>query len=423
MASVSITPSHAAYLRRGIIAIVHWGPNTFTDQEWGYGDTDPGVVQPSDLDPAQWVKAMKAGGVKAVVLVAKHHDGFCLWPSALNREYSTAALKGKLRNVDVVGAVKQACRVEGLDFGVYLSPWDRRQANYGTEAYVAYFHAQWAEVFAQYGPVSEIWLDGANGGDGYYGGACERRSIPEGYYCKPRLLEALVKHNPRAVAFGGNGANSVAWCGNEDGESPEDWRYEMTGEDGKPYFMPPEADTPLRKGWFFHPGERPKSLRRMVDTYFNTVGRGAVLNWGIAPDRRGLVCDDDVSRLREFGDYVRAYESVNLADGAAVSSRTDGRITVHDVRFTDVQTFNSVDFAEDLSHGQLAVGWKVEVAHGSTWKAVAVGGTVGWRRLARFPEETASAVRVTCTGDRSGPRIVNVAVRTAPPVADDGSRQ
>ena len=422
---VKMSDAHERYLNRGIIAIVHWGPNTYTGQEWGFGNVDPKKVTPTKLDPAQWVKAMKDGGIKGVVLVAKHHDGFCLWPSKLNQDYSTAALDGANKDADIVRQVERACRKEGLDFGVYLSPWDRRRGDYAAPSYVDYFHAQWADLLKNYGDICEIWLDGANGGDGWYGGANggkgEKRSIPAGYYRKPDLLAALVAAHPKAVAFGGHYHNSVAWCGNERGVSPEDWQYARKGDDGKLYFMPPEADTPLRGGWFFHGDQRPKSLKQMVETYFSSVGRGAVLNWGIAPDKEGRVCEADVKRLKEFGDYVRTFEAIDFARKAKKKTGGEGNATTLTWKLADTVAFNAVDFGENLRDGQLAKSWKLEIKSADGWKEIAKGGCVGFRRIARFDEVKAAEVRLTVAGESARPKIVRAALRYAAKVADDGS--
>jgi len=424
-ANVPITPAHEEYLKRGIMAIVHWGPNTYTGQEWGFGNAKPEIVQPTDLNPVQWAKAMKAGGIQSVVLVAKHHDGFCLWPSKYNQDYSTAAIPGKFKNADVVKALEKACRREGMAFGVYLSPWDRHQGNYGRPEYVTYFHNQWAEMFSgKYGAICEIWLDGANGGDGWYGGVNgdkgERRSIPNGYYKKKELLANLIKHNPMGVAFGGHHENSVAWCGNERGLSPDKWDYARKGDDGKMYFMPPEADTPLRGGWFFHDNQHPKPLKQMVNCYFESVGHGGVLNWGIAPDKAGRVCDEDVKRLKEFGDYVKKFNAVNFAKGAILKTADKDKTAVTEMRLAAPVTFNAVDFGEDLSKGQLVTSWTVEAEVGGKWKELAKGPMVGYRRIARFDEVKSDKVRITCTGTEARPKIVRTAVRYAAIVKDTG---
>ena len=269
------------------------GLNPYTGQEWGFGNVPVSKVTATKLDPAQWARAMKAAEISTVVLVAKHHDGFCLWPSPLNKDYSMSAVPAPNTGRDLVRELADACRREGMKFGVYLSPWDRHQGSYASPAYVDYFFAQWNELLDNYGEISEIWLDGANGGTGWYGGANggkgERRSIPKDYYRLDDLLQIMHKKHPAAIAFGGNGEWSSLWCGNESGVSPEKWWCPRKGRDGKLHWQPSETDFPLRRGWYWHGNERPKSLARLVKIYYESVGRGAVMNIGIAPDTDGPV--------------------------------------------------------------------------------------------------------------------------------------
>lgn len=420
------TQAHLDYHAREIIAIVHWGPNTYTGQEWGFGNVSPERVTPDRLDPEQWVRAMADGGIRAVILVCKHHDGFCLWPSPLNKDYSMSAVPGKYRGFDVVRATEKACRKYGLDFGAYLSPWDRHQASYATPAYVEYFHAQWEELMTKYGDICEIWLDGANGGDGWYGGANggkgERRSIPADYYQKPRLLANLHRLHPRAVAFGGHHNWSIRWCGNERGTSPETWWNVAKGDDGVAYWQPSEADTPFRGGWFYHEHQRPKSLKHLTDRFFESVGRGAVLNLGIAPDKHGEVCAADVQRLKEFGDYVRAFEAVDFAQGAKCeSARKGNELTLH-LTLAQRARFNCVDMHEQIALGQRVDSFKVEVLSEGAWRTFAHGTTIGYRRIARFDEVVESdKIRVTVTG-RAAPLLTPIAVRFAQPVTEGAEK-
>ena len=409
----AVLPSeaHMDWLKRGIISIVHFGLNTYTDQEWGFGDVDPKLFNPTKLDARQWVAAAKAGGIRCLVLVAKHHDGFCLWPSKLNADYTVANSPWKGGKGDLVKEVRDACVEAGLDFGVYLSPWDRHQAEYARPAYVDYFHGQWDDIMANYGPIIEIWLDGANGGDGWYGGAKGKRTIPKDYYKLPWLQERLCRNYPRAVAFQGEGANCVRWCGNEAGFNAETCRHVVDG-----YWRPPEADTPLRGGWFWHPYEAPKSLKVLVDTYFWCVGRNAVLNLGLAPNREGLIGKDDVARLKEFGDYVRAYESSDVAKDAKLETSADGRIVT--LRAKKPVKFNAIDLGENILRGQYVDAFAVEAKVGGVWKELAKATTIGYRRILRIHETEATAVRLTVTKATANPEICSFRLRVAPEVAE-----
>ncbi len=410
---------HLEYQRREIMALIHWGLNVYTGQEWGYGNAAPSLMTAEKLDPAQWVQAIKSAGANSIVFVAKHHDGFCLWPSKYNKTYSMAAVPAPNTNRDLIREISDACRREGLKFGVYLSPWDRHQASYSTSAYIDYFYAQWMEVFENYGEICEIWLDGANGGTGWYGGANggkgERRSISKNYYQNNRLLNIMHEKHPNAIAFGGGGDWSSAWCGNEDGFSPETWWCPRRGEDGKVYWLPSEADFPLRGGWFFHSHEKPKSMAYLVKSYYESVGRGAVMNIGIAPDKEGLVCQDDVKRLAEFGEWVRAFNAVDFAKGAKVVEHRDGNRLVVEINPVKSNVFNSVDIKEDIEQGQRVSSFTIEIDDGSGWRLVSEGTTVGYRRILRIPEVSNARVRVTLIG-LAPPQILPVALRYGGPI-------
>ena len=421
-ATVKPSEAHLQYQGREIMALVHWGLNPYTNQEWGFGNAPVSKLTPAKLDPAQWVRAMKAAEIKSVVLVAKHHDGFCLWPSRYNKDYSMSAVPPPNTGRNIVREMSDACRREGLKFGVYLSPWDRHQGSYATPAYVDYFFAQWNEIFDDYGEICEIWLDGANGGTGWYGGANggrgERRSIPKDYYRKGELLALMHRKHPNGVAFGGHGDWSTTWCGNERGVSPETWWCPRGGLDGKLYWQPSEADFPLRRGWFYHANERPKSLARLVKIYFETVGRGAVMNIGVAPDTNGQVCEADVKRLAEFGEWVRDFNSVDYAAGAKVSERRDGNTLTVELELPKAASFNCVDIKEKIAEGQRVAAFSVEIPAGDGWKCIARGTTIGHRRLARVPSANYSRVRVVLEGIAE-PQIFPIAFRKARGVTDE----
>ncbi len=400
-------------LDKGVIAIVHFGPNTFTNREWGYGDTPAAVFNPAQLDAAQWVAAAKAGGIRRLVLVCKHHDGFCLWPSAYNKDYTVANTPWRGGRGDLVKEVRDATLAAGLEFGAYLSPWDRHHADYARPAYTEYFHRQWAELMKDYGPISEIWLDGANGGDGWYGGAKETRKIPAAhiYYDHPRLLKALTAKYPLAAIFGMDTDRTLRWPGNERGIVPENYDLVRNG-----VFQPPEADTPLRGKWFWHPGDRAKSLKELTDRYLESVGRSGILDLGLAPNRDGLIDDGDVARLKEFGAWVRRFNGVNLAKDArclvSYNSRKWSWI------LPEARTFDAIDLSEDLRDGLRVTSWKA-FADG---REIARGKQIGYRRIVRFASPvTAKVVRIEVKSH--GKAEINLALRTIPPqdgfVADE----
>jgi len=431
-----------------IIALVCYGLNTFTGQEWGYGDIPAKTFNPTNLDTDQWVAACVAGGITGIILVAKHHDGFCLWPSKYT-DYSVKSSPWKGGRGDVLGDLAASCRKRGVKLGVYLSPWDRNHAEYARPAYVDYFFKQWREVMTQYGELFEIWFDGANGGTGYYGGARERRSIPPGYYRYPDLMALRDELQPDAVAFGANQPNSTRWVGNEAGVAAEtNWctqkpgGHRGTGAEGGALWMPAESDTPFRRGWYWHEREDPKTLEHLIQTYFRTVGRNSTLNFGIAPDTSGLIAEEDVQRLREFGDYVRALHQTDLArnrtatspdvrgkDARFAASRvTDGNRDTYWATDDGVlqgqieidlgptpATFDVVQLQEYIRLGQRVRAFRIEALTASgDWVAVAKGTTIGYKRLLRTPLTTTNRIRLRILDCRACPTINCVALFRSP---------
>ena len=405
---IAPTKGHMDHFEDEIMSIIHFGPNTFVDKEWGYGDTPPAVFNPTKLDTDQWVDAMMAAGIRRVIMVTKHHDGFNLWPSPLNKDYTVANSPWMDGKGDLVKMIADSCRAKGLRFGVYLSPWDRHQAFYAKPAYTEYYHQQFEELFAKYGPFCEIWLDGANGGDGWYGGAKETRklNVPAwDYYRIPALLDRMHELYPDAIAFGGEGPNSSVWVGNESGYAPMSVEYVTK----RGYWETPECDTPLRRGWFWHAWDAPKPLSELVDIYFSSVGRGCVLNLGIAPNKEGLVGADDVKRLKEFGDYVKAFNAVNFAANAAVKKTA----TTYELTLAKPAKVNAVDVMEDISKGQKVYAWRFEYERDGEWVKLVDSATIGYRRIERFPEVEARHFRVVLTDVRPGAKVLRVALRYA----------
>jgi len=318
-------------------AFVHFSINTFTDKEWGYGDEDPKLFNPSDFDADQIVAAAKAGGLAGLILTAKHHDGFCLWPTRLT-EHCIRNSPYRAGQGDIVREMADACRRAKLPFGVYLSPWDRNHADYGRPAYVDYYRAQLTELCTRYGALFEVWFDGANGGDGYYGGAREARKIDAPrYYDWPSIVALVHKLQPDACTFDPLGAD-IRWVGNEDGvagdpcwptmpNEPYDQKNGNAGVRGGALWWPAETDVSIRPGWFYHADEdsKVKSPERLIRLYDESVGRGTNLNLNIPPDRRGRIPDQDVRILKSFGDAIRATFARDLArDAVAHASHSRG---------------------------------------------------------------------------------------------------
>lgn len=350
-------PAQLERIREGVevYGIVHWGLNTYTDREWGFGDEDPACLNPMNFDANQIVGACKAGGLQGLIVVAKHHDGFCLWPTKTTEHNIT---RSPFRNGkwNYVKEMERACRHHGLRFGVYVSPWDRNSAAYGTELYVTnVFQRQIRELLSgDYGEIFEMWFDNANGGDGYYGGARETRRIPAGYYRYETETFGLVRAlQPTVCIFNESDAADFRFCGNEKGGIDADSRstgghYDGTRQgyyawankglvDGST-FHPIEADFPLRRGWFFHAKDtgRTKSGARLMRLYLATVGNAATMNIGIAPNRDGVLDEEDVRSLARFGELKRRLFSREAKDG---------------------ERFNVVVMREDVSGGERIDEW------------------------------------------------------------------
>jgi alpha-L-fucosidase len=382
--------------------IIHFSTNTFLDREWGDGTADPAVFNPTNFDPGQWMKAIRDSGAKYVVLVAKHHDGFCLWPTEQTK-YSIKASPWKDGKGDLVGDVARAARKYGLKFGVYLSPWDRHDPRYkDSAAYDDYYQAELTELASNYGDLVEFWLDGA-GSTGHV-------------YNFPRIIETLRTYQPNTVVFADTALfeyGDARWVGTESGRVPyENWN--VIDRHGYLRWRPVEADTPLRAyHWFWHPKDEAsvKSLDELLTTYDETVGRGAQLMLGLAPDRRGLLPDSDVARLEEFGKALHERYAHNLAAdhsgttpevAAALDGNPDTFWTASagshhsslEVNFPKPVSFNRALTMEWLNDGQRIQKYSIDVWAGSGWKTVAAAEAIGHKKIDIFPTVTASRVRL-----------------------------
>jgi len=392
---VKPSPQQVSWQDLEIGVLIHYGPNSFMDREWGDGTADPTVFNPPQLDAAQWVAAAKSAGARYLVLVAKHHDGFCLWPSRMTN-YPVASSPWRQGKGDLVREVAGACRAAGLKFGVYLSPWDRHEPSYkDSAAYDKFYSRQVAELASRYGELVEFWVDGA-GSEGHV-------------YDWDRYISTLRDFQPNTLLFSGAGflkEGHIRWCGNEEGYTEADnWNVVDVG--GVKRWRPQECDTPLRKGgWFWHPNSEKnlKSLEALLEIYHRSVGYGAQLMLGVAPDNRGLVPESDAARLREFGAAIRRMYSNNLAGGGSIDpSRTL-------LRFPATVTFDRVVTMEDLHYGQHVHRYQIEALVRGRWTVVAAARTIGHKKIDRFPPVTASAVRLRVLESSATPRIRDFAV-------------
>jgi len=442
----------------------HFTVNTFTDKEWGYGDEDEKVFNPTDFDADQIAATAEAAGMKGLILTCKHHDGFCLWPSKYT-EHCVKNSAWKDGKGDVVKELSEACRRHGLKFGVYLSPWDRNNKSYGTPQYVTYYRSQLRELLTNYGDIFEVWFDGANGGDGYYGGARDKRHIDNHVYYDWKNTWQIVRElMPDAVMFSDAGPD-VRWVGNENGMAGDPcWdTLDMTkpgrvpggisqglttGERTGNAWVPAECDVSIRPGWFYHASEddRVKSPRQLLDLYYQSVGHGANLNLNIPPDRRGQIHEPDVKSLKEFGRILHDTFATDLAHGAAATGSnirgnapvfaaanvTDGdRNTywstddaVHTPDLTldlgKPTTFNVVRLREYLQLGQRVEAFALDEWKDDRWEEFAKGTSIGDCRLVRTGAVTTAKMRLRITQSPVCPAISEMALFVEPREATGG---
>lgn len=443
-------------------AFIHFGLNTFNDREWGYGDTDPKTFNPTNLDCEQWAQTLVKAGMKGVILTAKHHDGFCLWPFE-GTDYSVKNSPWKNGQGNVVKELSEACKKYGLKFAVYLSPWDRHQANYGTPEYLPYFYAQLHDLLTNYGPVFEVWFDGANGGDGWYGGAKDIRTIDrKNYYNYPRIYEMLDSIQPQAIIFS-DGGPGCRWVGNEKGfAGATNWSFLREGEvhpgyeksyelqyghaDGNQW-VPAECDVSIRPGWFYHPEEddRVKSPDQLVDLYYRSVGHNATLLLNFPVDRRGLIHPVDSANAVRFHEMIQQQLKTNLVAGMTpkvsnerggdfvASALTDDNfdtywatedgVTTADIEFSfDTPTrMNRMMLQEYIPLGQRVKAFVVEYLDKDTWLPVKLNEettTIGYKRLLRFETVETKGMRIRITDARGPLCLSNVGVYDAGNVSD-----
>ncbi|RKR12056.1 alpha-L-fucosidase [Flavobacterium sp. 90] len=424
--------------------LVHFTPTTFQNKEWGYGDADPKIFNPAKFDASQIVNAAKDGGFKGVIFVAKHHDGFCLWPTKTT-SYNISKSPFRDGNGDMVKEFEIAARKAGMKFGLYCSPWDRNNEDYGKPEYVEKYRNQLRELYSNYGDLFITWFDGANGGDGYYGGKNEKRSIDRStYYGWDKTWGISRELQPGAVIFADNG--DVRWVGNERGFANEtSWEtftpepiagktVAVPGEtdsdkaqggtrNGK-FWKPAECDVPLRNGWFYHANEdnSVKSVSELFEIYCKSVGRGAAMDIGISPNTDGLLHQNDVKALKDFGDFLKNLFADNLAQSAVITAseiRGENQIFFGTKNLTDndrysywatnddvkkawlllewkkEQTFNIIRLRENIKLGQRIEKVEIDAFTNGIWKKIGEATSIGANRLVRLPNYvTTSKLRI-----------------------------
>jgi alpha-L-fucosidase len=403
---VKPTPQQLAWQEAELSMFLHFGVNTFTDREWGDGKEDPRIFNPTELDAHQWVETAKAAGFKYMILTAKHHDGFCLWPSKYT-EHSVKNSPWRGGKGDVVREFAEACQKAGVKMGFYLSPWDRHEPTYGdSPRYNEYFRNQLTELLTNYGEVAEVWFDGACG-EGPNGKRQE--------YDWHSYYEVIRRLQPNAlIAICGP---DVRWVGNEDGYAREtEWSVQDVnpvfhqGKAGK-VWHPAECDVSIRPGWFWRKreDEKVKSLEHLVDIYYKSVGRNSVLLLNVPPNHRGLLPEPDVARLREFRAALDRTFATNFAQGGPTTPPQAARVVDSNpdaywpatgpliVELGAPVTFNVSMVQEYIAEGQRVEAYQIDAWTNGEWQPVVTGTTIGHKKLERFPDVTASKVRLSVT--------------------------
>jgi alpha-L-fucosidase len=453
-ANVVPSPRQLRWQKLELTAFFHFGVNTFTNHEWGDGKEDPKIFNPAKLDARQWVKVAKDAGFKQVILTAKHHDGFCLWPTNTTT-HSVKSSPWKNGKGDVVKEVADACKSQNVGFGIYLSPWDRNSPLYGSEEYNDFFVKQLTELLTNYGRIDEVWFDGANG---------EGPNGKKQVYDFDRWYKLIRKLQPSAtIAIMGP---DVRWVGTESGYGREtEWSVvpannmdpaaiesnsqqgdafkpegDMRGDDlgSRDKIMnakalvwyPAETDVSIRPGWFYHPEEndKVKSPEKLLDIYFHSVGRNSVLLVNLPPDKEGLINEADIKNLKE---WTRLRDNIfknNFAKGASVVSanginaktvldnnytsfwttkRKDTAATI-EIKLKNKATFNVLMLQENIAIGQRIEKFDLEYWNGTSWKKAAEGTTVGYKRLLQFDPVTTDKIKLNIISSRLNPTIAEL---------------
>ena len=414
------TAAQLTWQRDELAMFLHFGVNTFTDREWGDGTEDPAIFAPTALAARQWARSARAAGFRTMILTAKHHDGFCLWPTRTT-DHSVARSGWRGGNGDVVRELVDACRAEGLKAGVYLSPWDRNAPVYGDSArYNEMYRAQLTELLTNYGEIHEVWFDGANG-EGPNGRRQE--------YDWPSVWGLVRRLQPGAVIFSDAGPD-IRWIGNENGSASEtNWsavdpavvpypgasgdavtRMLQHGDPAGTAWRPGESDVSIRPGWFYHPADdaKVKSAEQLVALYFSSVGRNSKLLLNVPPGRDGLLHRTDIARLAEMREGLDSLFADDLASGRPPRWHGQARGATGAIDLGRAKSIGVIDLAEDIQHGQVVARYRVEGSDGGPWRTLSSGTTICYRKLDRIPAMSARRVRLTIDDAVAAPRPVRI---------------
>ncbi len=447
------TTSQLAWHEVEMYGLVCFNLVTFEDKEWGYGDADPAIFNPAEFSADQIVNTAREGGLNGIILVCKHHEGFCLWPTKTT-DYNISKSPWKNGQGDMVKEFQMACEKAGMRFGVYLSPWDRNSAVYGQAGYIPIYYEQLRELLTGYGELFEVWFDGANGGDGWYGGVDTIRSIDRfSYYGWDSIYSIVRELQPNAVIFSDMG--DVRWVGNEEGYAGETswcmytpkgrdddnkpapgftkyWEGTEGHEDGK-FWTPSECDFSIRPGWYYHENQNDavKSSEVLFDHYLKTVGRNASFNLGLPPDTRGIMHENDVESLKGFKQILdqafksnlafkqkissdvarKGYTGKKMIDGnpktywAAPENTTRAEIII---QFNEIQEVNAILLQEYIELGQRIKSFTVEVKKADDFVVVGEATTIGYKRILTFDTVLTDEIKVTIVDSRATPLVSEI---------------
>lgn len=428
-------------------AFIHFNMNTFTNKEWGYGDESPSTFNPTSLDTDQWAEVIKNSGMKGIIITAKHHDGFALWPS----NYTSHSVKNspwKNGEGDLIKDLEKSCRKFGLKLGIYLSPWDRNHPDYGTKKYISYFRNQLTELLTNYGEIFEVWFDGANGGSGFYGGTNEIRKVDKKTYYDWENTHKIIRElQPNAVIFSDAGPD-IRWVGNEKGYAnkttwsniykdsvyggmPDYYKFSSGQENGS-HFIPTETDVSIRPGWYYHPEEddKVKSLEKLIDIYFNSVGLNSSLLLNIPVDTRGLIHENDTKRLYELNNYIRNTFSNNFFmeskmyfndTSHPIDKLIDNKIStmcpfktklnnVIEISLNENKIVDIFKISENINLGQRVKKFRLEALVNDIWVTIEEGTTIGSKRLIKFDPIEIKKLKFTIIDSKDIPIISEIGI-------------